>query len=48
MKSKEKHIQIKYVYIPDRPEVYAVYYSKQNTMCLNHCFSGRTKLIIKK
>ncbi|MCI7098314.1 MAG: hypothetical protein MR966_05255 [Lachnospiraceae bacterium] len=38
--------QVRYIQMPQHPEIYAVFYRKEHTLCLNSCFSGDSKLII--
>lgn len=43
---KQPGYQVRYIQMPQHPEIYAVFYIKWNTLCLNSCFSGDSKLII--
>lgn len=43
---KRPRYQVRYIKITQRPDIYAVFYRKEHTLCLNSCFSGESKLII--
>ena len=45
-KEKKQYHEVKYIQIPDRQDVYAIFYKKSRTLCLNRCFTGPVEIII--
>lgn len=45
-KEKKQYHEVKYIQIPDRQDVYAIFYKKSRTLCLNRCFTGSVEIII--